>query len=171
MPAAGYRGGQGSAPPGSQGPFSVGGPPGGIPSGGYGAQGSGGYGTPGPTGGAVSTGDRTPLFIAAGVLAAILIVVLAVLLAGGGDDDPTTTTGSTGSGGTAAGEGYTEAIRSSFVSACTAQDAQESQCQCVFEQIKSNVPIDDFKAYDEQLGNDPGAARPPWLDDAITACQ
>ncbi|HEV7758312.1 MAG TPA: Hsp70 family protein, partial [Acidimicrobiales bacterium] len=171
MPAAGYRG-QGAAPPANRGPFSAGGaPPGGIPSGGYGAQGSGGYGTPGPSGGVVSTGDRTPLFIAAGVVAAILIVVLAILLANGGDDDPTTTTGSTGSGSTAAGAGYTEEIRSSFVSACTAQDAPESQCQCVFEQIKANVPIDDFTAYDEQLGNDPGAARPPWLDDAISACQ
>jgi actin-like ATPase involved in cell morphogenesis len=170
MPAVGYRG-QGPATTGAaahQGPFTAGGAPGGVSSGGYGAQGSGGYGTPGAGGGQVTTGDRGPLLIAIGVVAAILIVVLAIVISqGGGDDDPSsgTTTGGTAS------DGYSEEIRSRFVTACAAEPgASESRCQCVFDEVKANVAIDEFLAYDTALGEDPSAAPPQWLTDAVGAC-
>ena len=90
------------APPG--GPPS--GPPGGMPpaappfdtSPGYGAPlggppgvggppGTGPYGVPPQGGGA---GNRTPLFVALGVVAAAVLVGLIIVLSGGGDDDPET---------------------------------------------------------------------------------
>jgi actin-like ATPase involved in cell morphogenesis len=176
MPAVGYRGQTPTSPAANRGPFTAGGqPPGGVTSGGYGAQGSGGYGTPGPSGGTVTTGDRTPLLIAIGVIAAVLIVVLAIVInQGGGGDDPgtggTDTTG--GTGGTAGDAGYTETVRSQFVGSCSAQQgATQTQCQCVFDEITANVSFDDFKAYDELLGEDPGAAQPQWLVDAIATCR
>jgi actin-like ATPase involved in cell morphogenesis len=163
LPAVGYQGQNPSAvnPAANPGQFTTGGS-----SGGYGAPGSGGYGTPGPSGGAFGAGDRTPLLIAVGVVAAALIVVLALVIRSSGDDDPR-------NGGTAGqgGNGYTEAIRQSFVTSCAAQEgATQSSCECVYTEVAENVPYDDFLAYDQQLAEDPTAGRPSWLDDAIQAC-
>jgi hypothetical protein len=167
MPAVGY--GQGAQA--NRGPYTSGGY--GAPgSGGYGAQGSGGYGTPG-SGGVVSTGDRGPLLIAIGVIAAVLIVVLAIVISqGGGDDDPpeTGSGGTTGTGETT-GEGYSAAVESQFVNACAAAEgADESNCQCVYDEIAASVPFEDFIEYDSALGDDPDAPRPSWLSAAIETC-
>jgi hypothetical protein len=65
----------------------LGGPPGPGGPGGPGAPGTGPYGVPPQGSGAA---NRTPLFVALGVVAAAVLVGLIIVLSGGGDDDPET---------------------------------------------------------------------------------
>jgi hypothetical protein len=70
-----------------------------------------------------------------------------------------------------AGEGYTEQIRTNFMTACAAQaGATEAQCECTFDEIAAAVPIEEFTAYDQAVRQDPGSPPPSWLTTAVTAC-
>jgi hypothetical protein len=70
-----------------------------------------------------------------------------------------------------AGDGYTDQVRSNFLSACVAQPgATEADCECVFDEISAAVPVEDFTAYDQALRQDPATPAPSWLATAVTAC-
>jgi hypothetical protein len=153
MPAVGY----GRTGPAAQAPFSGGGS-----SGGYRVQ------VNGP-----DNPNRTPLLIGIGVIAVVLAIVLVVLLSGGDDNSGgggTTTSQGTAASTTQQAAGYTGAVRDQFVTACTTNGGTDARCGCVFDNIKANVDFSDFKAYDEQLGNDPETPAPSWLDSAVQAC-
>jgi hypothetical protein len=159
--------------PAARSPYTAGG----VQSGGYGQQGvpSGGYGAmSAQSGGYAGGGDnnRMPLLIAIAVLAGILVVVLIVLIGKSGDDGGDA--GNGGDGGTEdpggdSQDGYTQAIHDEFVGACTT-NATEEQCECVYEEISTNVPFDDFLEYDTALRSDSSATPPSWFNDAIAAC-
>jgi actin-like ATPase involved in cell morphogenesis len=145
MPAVGYGAGNR--------PYTAGGAPGGVTSGGYGGQSSGGYRA--ASGATMSTGDRTPLLIAIGVIAAVLIVVLAIVIRQSGNDE----------------NGYPEEVRNQFLDACNAQSgATPDRCQCILDEIEANVDLDEFVAKDQELGENPQADRPQWLIDATETC-
>ena len=79
----------------------------------------------------MSTGDRTPLLIAIGVIAAVLIVVLAIVIRQSGNDE----------------NGYPEEVRNQFLDACNAQSgATPDRCQCILDEIEANVDLDEFVA-------------------------
>ena len=61
-----------------------------------------------------------------------------------------------------------------FTSQCAtaaagAPDA-EGLCQCAFDNIKENVPLDELKAFNEELEDTPAAEPPAGITDAITEC-
>jgi hypothetical protein len=69
------------------------------------------------------------------------------------------------------GEGYTDQIRSNFMTACAAQaGATEAQCECTFDEIATAVSIEEFTAYDQAVRQDPATPPPSWLTAAVTAC-
>jgi hypothetical protein len=160
MPSVGY-GGRAPIPQagaGNSGPYIAGGAPGGVTSGGYGGPGghsSGGYGAASPSGGMFSTGDRTPLLIAIGVIAAILIVVLAIVIRQSGDENT-----------------YTDEVRDRFVSSCLDQpNSDEATCECVYGELEAKVAYDDFDAFDRAVESNPDAPRPQWFLDAQAECR
>jgi len=126
-----------------------------------------GYQTPGPSqsggysaqrpvaqgGGAGS--DRTTLLIAIGVVAVALFIILAALISRRNDEGA---------------QSYTAQVKSDFVDKCTSA-AGEAVCQCTIDDVAANVPFDDFKAYSDELGDNPSAAHPDWLVDALNRCK
>jgi hypothetical protein len=89
---------------------------------------------------------------------------------GGGSEEPGGSDGSS-EPDASAGEGYTDQVRSNFLRACVAQPgATEAQCECVFDEISTAVPVEDFTAYDQALRQDPATPAPSWLAAAVTAC-
>jgi hypothetical protein len=101
-----------------------------------------------------STGDRTPLLIAIGVIAAILIVVLAIVIRQSGDSGA-----------------YPDSVRNDFVDACVNRPGgTESKCQCIYDRLAADVPYDDFEAFDQLARENPDIEQPPWLVEAIDAC-
>lgn len=74
-------------------------------------------------------------------------------------------------GGGGAGEGYTDQMRSAFVSSCTSQQgASESQCECAFDEISQTVPVAEFLEWSEALAQDPSAPPPAGVADAAASC-
>jgi len=75
---------------------------------------------------------------------------------GGGDDE----------------EGYTDEMRSDFVSQCTAGVGDEAgdMCTCTYDALVETMPFEEFKAYDEAIRDDPSIALPADVTEAMTDC-
>jgi hypothetical protein len=57
-----------------------------------------------------------------------------------------------GGGDSGGGNGYPKVAETNFVNSCKAQPgATQAKCQCAFDQIKANVPFDEFKKADAAL--------------------
>lgn len=75
----------------------------------------------------------------------------------GGDDEPT---------------GYTDEMRSDFMSQCTAGVGEDAgdMCECTYDALTENMPFEEFRDYDEALRDDPSAPMPAEVTDAMTEC-
>jgi hypothetical protein len=108
----------------------------------------------------------------------IALVGASLLFAGacGGDDDDSASTGDGGSdsGDLGSADGYTDEIEQSFISQCVPAAAgapdPDGMCQCAWDKITQTVSFEDFKAYDEELRDNPAAEPPPGLMEATTSC-
>jgi hypothetical protein len=117
----------------------------------------------------------------------IALVGASLLFAGAcsGDDDDSASTGDQGNslgsgdegdGGADLGsaDGYTDEIEQSFLSQCVPAAAgapdPDGMCQCAWDKITETVSFEDFKAYDEELRENPAAEPPAGLMEATTSC-
>jgi hypothetical protein len=97
----------------------------------------------------------------------IALVGASLLFAGacGGDDDD---------GGLSSADGYNDELEQSFMSQCAPAAAgapdPDGMCQCAYDKIVETIPFEEFQAYDEALREDPAAAAPAGLEEAITGC-
>lgn len=69
-------------------------------------------------------------------------------------------------------EGYTDEMRSTFLSQCTAGagDSAADMCGCTYDALVETMPFEDFKAYDDAVRDDPSTALPAEVTDAMTDC-
>jgi hypothetical protein len=88
----------------------------------------------------------------------MLIVLAGASLAIGsacsGDDEPTE---------------YNDETRSNFTESCEA-GLDAATCGCMYDKITEVMEFDEFKALDEELQDDPSAALPPEVEEAMTTC-
>jgi hypothetical protein len=59
-----------------------------------------------------------------------------------------------------------------FMDGCTGAGGTETKCQCLWTRIEATVPMDELRAYGEQIsapGATPGPA-PQWMMNAAQAC-
>ena len=90
------------------------------------------------------------------MLIALAGATLLLASACGGDDD----------------EGYTDEMRSTFMSQCTggAGSDAEDMCGCTYDALVETMPFEDFKEYDDAVRDDPSAALPAEVTAAMTDC-
>lgn len=165
-PAAGpaARPGAPGAPTGAS-PYQAGHSPyqgmpraGGSPLGGHS---SGGF--PAMPGGRVTTGsDNKALWIALGVVAAVALLVIIVVSMSGGDENGGGSTdggsGDTADAGSSGGEsGYTAEVEAAFMGSCTGAGAEQSVCECAYDEVVATIPFDRFVEIEAELNADQNA--------------
>jgi hypothetical protein len=87
--------------------------------------------------------------------AGIVSLAVSTVLAGcgGGDDEA---------------ERYDADLRERFVEDCTSAGEDEPVCGCFYDALEANVPIEDFRTFDEQIQD--GESVPDEIVDLAVAC-
>jgi tRNA A-37 threonylcarbamoyl transferase component Bud32 len=173
----------GATPPGPGGTTQPGGPPAPYPTGqpvqpaASGQGGAAGYAHPGSgpglaqqpaTTGPVTYGgswggsppprNNTPLLIGGIVAAGALLLLVVILVASGG-------------GGGGSGSGYTQAMHDRWLDECSGQGADQSMCECAWDEIQQNVPVDVYEDFERAYTEDPSVENiPSEIESALMSC-
>jgi hypothetical protein len=79
-----------------------------------------------------------------------------------GDDDPVDSASSY--------DDFEDEFMAQCTPAAAGAPAPEDACQCAFDNIRENVPLEDFQAFNDQVTEDPSAELPAEITTAITDC-
>lgn len=111
--------------------------------------------------------SNTP-WIIGGVLALGVILLIVIFAASGGDDDGGNNAGETPEGSSE--EGYTDAMRNTFVSVCSTQGGTADLCDCAWNQIVQTVPYETYREFETAFIEGSTTSLPPMITDAVSAC-
>jgi hypothetical protein len=128
-------------------------------------------------GGRVSSGpDNKVLWIVLGVVAAVALLVIILVSMSGGDengggstDDTSSDTSGSDFGSPGGESGYTAEVEEAFMGECTGAGAEQSACECAYDEVVATVPYDRFVEIEQELADDPNA-EPEELTNIISAC-
>lgn len=107
----------------------------------------------------------------------LLLLLAAVCFACSGGDDDSGSSSSSSSDETsdstappANAAGFTEEVRTRFVSSCVEGGATEGYCQCAIDEIAATVPLTDFAAFEASVLASPDATVPDAIAAALASC-
>ena len=60
-------------------------------------------------------------------------------------------------------------MRQDFVDKCS-EHTSAQVCECTMDNVAQSVPFDDFKAFADELGQNPDATQPEWLSSRLSTC-